>query len=204
MNEQLTRWFRQVQLIAQYGLTYTKDPFDRERFEQLRALASEMAAQLTNASTEEVTAALGLEKGPPSPKLDVRAAVFKGDGILLVRESDGLWALPGGWIDLDDSPASAAEREVKEESGYECRATKLIAVIDRNKHPHPPMLLHVYKLLFLCELTGGAAQTSLETSAIGFFRWHELPPLSTTRILESQIALAFEHRQNPALPTRFD
>ncbi len=202
--EQFTAWFRKIQLISQYGLTYSKDPFDRERFEQLGELATEMAAHLTGAPLAQVARTLALETGPPTPKLDVRAAVFDGDRVLLVKELDGLWALPGGWIDLGESPARAAEREVKEESGYDCKATKLVAVLDRDKHAHPPMLLSVYKLMFLCELTGGAAQTSIETSAVDFFPVNALPPLSVARVLEAQIALAFEHRRDPSLATVFD
>jgi ADP-ribose pyrophosphatase YjhB (NUDIX family) len=160
---------------------------------------------LTEAPPSEVERALRLEAGPPTPKLDVRAALFDGDAILLVREaSDGLWSLPGGWIDIDESPARAAERETKEESGFDCKATKLIAVWDRNRHPHPPMLLHVYKLLFLCELRGGSPKLSQETTEIGFFRADALPPLSTARVLAPQIERAFRHRESPDLPTEFD
>src|SRR3954470_465761 len=170
MNGELLKWFRQLRSISQYGKTYTKDAYDRERFESVAAVANEIATHLTGAPALEVEATLALEAGPPTPKLDVRAAVFQGDAILLVRESgDGLWSLPGGWVDIDESPARAAERETKEESGYDCKATKLIAVWDRNRHPHPPMLLHVYKLFFLCELLGGVAQRSHETTDVAFF-----------------------------------
>jgi ADP-ribose pyrophosphatase YjhB (NUDIX family) len=202
---ELLKWFRQLRSISQYGLTYTKDVYDRERFEAVLAVASELATHLTGTSALEVEAALKLEVGPPTPKLDVRAAVFQGDTILLVREaSDGLWSLPGGWMDIDESPARAAERETKEESGYDCKATKLIAVWDRNRHPHPPMLLHVYKLFFLCELVGGAATLSHETTEVAFFTLDQLPPLSTGRVLSAQIECAFRHHAQPNLPTEFD
>ncbi|MES1176901.1 MAG: NUDIX hydrolase [Myxococcales bacterium] len=205
MKTELLKWFRQLKSISQYGLTYTKDPYDRERFEAVARVASEIATRLTGATELEVEAALKLEAGPPTPKLDVRAAVFRGDAILLVRETaDGLWSLPGGWAEVDESPARSAERETKEESGYDCRATKLIAVWDRNLHAHPPMLLHVYKLFYLCELLGGEPKPSQETTEIGFFTPENLPPLSTARVLRAQIECAFRHRAEPGLPTEFD
>ena len=205
MKAELLKWFRQLRSISQYGLTYTKDVYDRERFEAVAAVATEIGTHLTNASVIEVDAALELEVGPPTPKLDVRAAVFRGDAILLVRESsDGLWSLPGGWVDIGESPARAAERETKEESGYDCRATKLIAAWDRNRHAHPPMLLHVHKLFFLCEHVGGAPALSSETTEIAFFSLGSLPPLSTARVLREQIECAFRHRAQPELATEFD
>lgn len=205
METELLDWFRRLKSISQYGLTYTKDAYDRERFEAVASVADEIAIHLTGATAVDVQAQLKLEVGPPTPKLDVRAAVFQGDAILLVREAaDGLWSLPGGWADVNESPARGAERETKEESGYECRATKLIAVWDRNLHAHPPMLLHVYKLVFLCELLGGEPKLSQETTAIGFFSLDDLPPLSIARVLRSQIECAFRHRAQPELPTEFD
>jgi ADP-ribose pyrophosphatase YjhB (NUDIX family) len=204
-NDPTAEWFRRLRVVAQYGLTYSKDAYDLERFREVAAIAEEMAERLTGRPLGDVTEALRLETGPPSPKLDVRAAVFRGDEILLVREaSDGLWTLPGGWVDLGESPAEAARREVKEESGFDCVPRKLFAVVDRNKHPHGPLLFHVYKLFFWCELTGGSETTSLETTAVGFFREDALPPLSHTRVLATQISRAFRHREQPALATEFD
>jgi ADP-ribose pyrophosphatase YjhB (NUDIX family) len=205
VTDPTAEWFRRLQVVAQYGLTYSKDPYDLERFREVAAVAEEMAARTAQLPVTVVADALRLETGPPSPKLDVRAAVFKGNEILLVREaSDGNWTLPGGWIDIGESPAEAAAREVKEESGIVCAPRKLFAVVDRNKHPHGPLLFHVYKLFFLCDLIGGEATTSLETTEVGFFAEHQLPPLSRTRVLESQISRAFRHREDPTLPTDFD
>lgn len=205
MTGQLLTWFHELQSIAQYGLTYGKDPYDRERSASVARIAAEMAAMLTGTEPLATGRALALEIGPPTPKLDVRAAVFDGPKILLAREtSDGKWSLPGGWVDVGEAPARAAERETLEETGYVCRARKLIAVWDRNRHAHPPMLMHVYKLFFWCELEGGGAKTSIETSEVGFFGLDELPELSTGRVVQAQIATAFAHRDNPDLPTEFD
>jgi ADP-ribose pyrophosphatase YjhB (NUDIX family) len=145
------------------------------------------------------------EDGYATPKIDIRAAVFDADRILLVKErSDGLWTLPGGWADVGDSPSLAAVREVKEESGFDVVVKKLAAVYDRDKHSHPPIQHHVFKIFFLCELRGGRAAESVETSAVDFFAQGNLPPLSLTRVIESQINHMFEHHRNPALPTSFD
>ena len=205
MRAALQKWFRQLRSISQYGLTYTKDPFDKERFEQVGQVASEIAARLIGAEASVVEQALRLETGPPTPKLDVRAAVFDGDRVLLVREaSDGAWSLPGGWLDVGESPAEAAKREVKEESGYDCTLLKLFAFLDRDKHGHPPMLLHVLKVFFVAELVGGQPQVSLETTEVGFFSLVDLPPLSTARVTREQLVRAYRHRENPDLPTEFD
>lgn len=204
-TDALSQWYRRLRVVAQYGLTYAKDPYDLQRFREVLAITEEMAVRLSGEPEAGVQEALRLELGPPSPKLDVRAAVFRADRILLVREaSDGLWTMPGGWVDLGDAPGDAAAREVLEESGIVCTPRKLIAVLDRSKHPHGPLLHHVYKLFFLCDPIGGELGTSLETTASDFFSLDELPALSETRVLPSQIAMAFRHQQNPELPTEFD
>ncbi|MDF3068304.1 MAG: hypothetical protein K0R38_3905 [Polyangiaceae bacterium] len=204
MNE-LSEWYRRLRTVAQYGLTYSKDPYDLERFREVLAVTEELAHALTREPPALVSEALRLELGPPSPKLDVRAAVFRDDHVLLVRETaDGLWSLPGGWVDVGDAPAGAAVREVREESGYECVARKLVAVVDWKQHSPVPQLFHCYKLLFWCELVGGKPSRSLETSECEFFALDALPPLSLARVSESIIARAFRHRAAPDLPTEFD
>jgi ADP-ribose pyrophosphatase YjhB (NUDIX family) len=203
--DELSEWYRRLRVVAQYGLTYAKDPYDLERFREVEAITEELATTLTKLEPPIVSQALRLESGPPSPKLDVRAAVFRGDEILMAREtSDGLWSLPGGWIDLGESAGAAAAREVREETGYVCEPRKLVAVLDWSRHSPVKQLFHVYKLLFWCELLGGEPQGSLETSEVGFFKADALPPLSRTRVTETQIRLAFRHRAQPELPTEFD
>jgi ADP-ribose pyrophosphatase YjhB (NUDIX family) len=131
--------------------------------------------------------------------------VFRDGAILLVKErQDGLWALPGGWADVNESPSEAVVREVFEESGYQTRAIKLLALYDRRKHAHPPHLYHIYKLFFCCELLGGTPAPSLETEAVGFFQEHALPELSIMRVTPAQIARLFEHYRHPNWPTDFD
>jgi ADP-ribose pyrophosphatase YjhB (NUDIX family) len=198
-------WVRKVQAIAQNGLTFTQDPFDRERYQQLQALVQEVLHTELGAPEALSAAFWQAEHGYATPKVDVRGAIFVDGRVLLVRErSDGRWTLPGGWVDVNDAPAAAVEREIFEESGYRARAVKLAALVDKNRHPHPPGLHHIYKLMFLCELTGGAAATSQETDAVEFFALDALPALSTGRILASQVERLYRHQLDPALPTDFD
>ena len=146
-----------------------------------------------------------MDVGYATPKVDVRAAVFREGRLLLVREKeDGCWTLPGGWADIGDSPSTAVVREVKEESGYDVKARKLLALLDRNLHGHPPIPYHAYKLFFLCDLVGGNAHAEQETDAVDFFANGEIPPLSLTRVTPAQIARLFEHSFHPEWPTQFD
>lgn len=198
-------WARKVQAIAQNGLMFTQDPFDRDRYTQLRDLAAAIVSAELAIPLGQARALWHPEEGYATPKVDVRGAIFEGDRVLLVRErDDGGWTLPGGWVDVNDSPAEAVVREIREESGYHAKAIKLAALVDRNRHPHPPSVHHIYKLLFLCERTGGTAATSIETDGVDFFPVTALPPLSTGRTLASQITRLYEHHLDRALPTDFD
>lgn len=204
-NPQWLLWARQLQTMAQTGLSYANDPYDIERYTAMRELAAEIAAHYANTDLPFVRELFAHDSGHPTPKVDVRAAVFQGETILLVRErSDGCWTLPGGWADPGESPANSVTREVREESGYEVRATKLLMFYDRDKHDHPPIAFHAYKCFFQCELLGGSAAHSSETDGVGFFRADEIPPLSLTRVTPAEIARCFEHYRNPTLPTDFD
>ena len=201
-------WARQLQAIAQCGLTFAQDPYDRERYEQIRAVAAEIMVGHSDAEPSRVAALFAAQSGYATPKVDVRAAAFRDDGsLLMVREAtDGRWSLPGGWADVNQSPREAVIREVHEESGFEVTVRKLAAVFDRSKHPHvPPRPFHVYKLFFLCEIAGGAARTSLETTEIGFFNEANLPAdISIGRVVPYQIGRMFAHYRAPELPTEFD
>ena len=200
------RWSRELIAIAQTGIEFAKDPYDVERYASVRRIGAEMlVSDSGNRSTEKVLAALEGDVGYATPKIDVRAAVIHDCKILLVREvRDGKWTMPGGWADVGDAPSGAAVREVREESGFDIRVRKLVAVLDRDKHGHPPIPHHAYKLFFLCDLIGGIATTSGETDAVDFFPQGGLPPLSLSRVLPWQVDLAFEHHRHPELPTVFD
>ena len=200
------KWAKQLQALSQNGLTYAQDPFDRERYEQIRQIAAEMLAEQAGVKIEDVLDLFVREKDYATPKVDVRGAVFKDDKILLVKErSDGKWALPGGWADVGESPSESVEREVWEESGFHVRPLRLAAVYDRGKHPHKPLMhYHIYKLFFICEITGGQATTSSETEQVAFFEESNLPELSITKILPEQIAKMFEYYRRDELPAYFD
>jgi len=151
-------WVERLQTIARAGLTYSQNTFDLDRYQQVQTLAAEILAEGLDSPIEKTEALLGNEQGYATPKLDVRGVVFKEGKILMVKEViDGEWTLPGGWVDVGEPPSLSAEREVWEESGYEVRAVKLLALYDHRKHDFRPYFFHIYKLFFLCELMGGQA-----------------------------------------------
>ena len=201
----LLEWARKLQALAQNGLTFSRDPFDRERYTQLQELAVQMLSTELAIPADQARAFWEGERGYATPKVDVRGGVFDGDQVLLVRErSDGRWTLPGGWVDVNDAPSQAVAREIHEESGYRARAVKLAALVDKNRHPHPPGVYHIYKLFFVCELAGGSPRAGAETDAVAFFPVRALPQLSTGRVLGPQIERLYQHRLDPGLPTDFD
>jgi len=201
-------WARELQAVAQTGLAFTQGAYDRLRYTQIRELAARMLAAHAGLPAPVVDSAFAAEFGYATPKLEVRGAVFRDDRILMVREvaDAGRWTLPGGWADVNLSPAECVAKEIREESGFEVRVTKLAAVHDRARHPHLPRHpFHVWKLFFVCELLGGAPATSLETSEVAFFAQHEVPAdLSVGRVLPFQVQRMFAHARDPSLPTEFD
>ena len=199
-------WSKRLQAIAQNGLTFARDPFDLERYAAILNIAAELAANGAGVDVATVKGVFEQQSGYTTPKVDMRGVVFRDDSLLLVRErTDGLWSLPGGWADPGESPAENVVREIREESGFETRAKKILAIYDRSKHPHhPPHAFHVYKVFMLCELVGGVATTSKETDAVEFFAENALPELSIGRVTAGQIRRMFEHLRNPAWPPDFD
>jgi ADP-ribose pyrophosphatase YjhB (NUDIX family) len=198
-------WAQRLQAIAQSGLSYDPHLYDRERYEAVREIAAEMMAESAGCEITPVRELFARQAGYATPKLDARGIVFRDHRILLVQErEDGGWTLPGGWADIGESPSQTTIREVREESGYETRAVKLLALYDRNLHGHPPIAFHAYRLFFLCELIGGAPAISGETSAVNWFDEDDLPPLSVSRTTAAQIHRFFEHHRHPDWPTDFD
>ncbi|GAB6926117.1 NUDIX hydrolase [Paenibacillus sp. JCM 10914] len=198
-------WAKEIQAISQAGLAYTKDIYDEERFEQLRALSVTIMQEYTDAGSEKIRELFASESGYQTPKVDVRGVIFQEGKLLLVKEkADGAWALPGGWADVGLSPVEVTVKEVKEEAGYEVRGTKLLAVLDKKFHAHPPSAFHVYKMFIQCEIIGGAAGVGVETSDVGFFHKDALPPLSEERNTREQLVRLFEYEHQPELPTWMD
>ncbi len=197
---------RELRAIAQTGLAFTADRFDRQRYERVRELAAVMLAQGSGENYEVVIEILREGWGYATPKVDVRGAAFLDNRVLLVREiSDGRWTLPGGWADVNQSAAECVVREIAEESGFVAKALKLAAVRDYHKSGHPPRNVDsIYKMFFVCEITGGSARASDETSEVAFFPRDALPPLSLGRTTAAQIDRMFHHALHPDLPTDFD
>jgi ADP-ribose pyrophosphatase YjhB (NUDIX family) len=189
MDSKWIEWAMRIQGIAQAGRTYSENVYDIERYKQLQDLAAEILAEHSDHDFDRVQELLEQETGYATPKLDVRGVVFQDDRILLVRETaDGLWSLPGGWADCYASPSENVVREIREESGYETIARRILALYDRSRHNDAlPTPFYVYKLFVLCELIGGSPTGSIETSDVGFFDLNDLPPLSAIRVTEDQI-----------------
>jgi len=204
---------RKLMALAQSGLHFSRDPYDRERYEEVARIAADLLA-LEGAPGAGVGAAALLEtwrrdKGYVTPKIEVRGAIFREnagkDQVLLVRETiDGKWTLPGGWADVNEGPRQAIEKEIVQESGYVAEVVKLAAVYDKLRHAHPPSLFHTWKLFFLCEIRGGAPRYSLETDGIEFFPLDALPELSLPRTTPAQIARMHVHYLDRNLPTDVD
>ena len=137
--------------------------------------------------------------------MDVRAAVFREGLILLVKEpGEEGWSLPGGWADVGESPSEAAARETLEESGYRVRPVRLLAAYDRDRHGHPPIPYHVYKLVFLCEILDEAPSSNVDTGEVRFFGEKDLPELSISRVTLAQVSRFFEQDRDPGRPADFD
>jgi len=198
-------WAKQLQSLAQAGLAYSKDIYDVERFELIRNISVEMLSQQTGMEMTVIKDLFASETGYATPKVDIRAVIFKDNKILMVKEnSDGSWSLPGGWADIGLTPSEVAVKEVKEESGFDVKAVKLLAVMDMKCHPHPPSPFHIYKMFIQCEIIGGQPMKGVETSAVEFFVENKLPPLSIARNTQTQIEMIFKHLYNPKEPVYFD
>ncbi len=204
MNEKWLEWAVELQSLAQAGLTYGRDVYDRERYERIREISAEMVAHQTEIPVEKVKNLFCNETGYQTPKLDTRAAIFDEDRILLVRENNGKWSLPGGWVDVNVSVKENTIKEVKEESGLNVPADRIIAVQDRAKHNHPPYAYGVCKIFVLCTVTGGCFEQNSETTEYRYFDMENLPPLSEEKNTAEQIAMCFSAYHNEQWITVFD
>jgi ADP-ribose pyrophosphatase YjhB (NUDIX family) len=202
---QWLRWAREIQALSQTGSFYTKNEFDVGRYDRLTEIAAEIISQHTALPVPELVGNFENQPGYATPKIDVRAAVFREDKLLMVQERiDHSWAMPGGWADVGDVPSQAAEREALEEAGFKVKAVRVIGVYDANRGPELA-LYHAFKLLFLCEIIGGEARTSSETLDVQFYAREAIPEGSLgSRTTLRQIEDAYAALANPSLPTMFD
>lgn len=203
-NEKWLQWAVELQSIAQVGLFYGKDKFDRERYEQIRTIAAEMISYKTEIPVEKVKDLFCNDVGYQTPKLDTRAAIFDGEKILLVKENNGTWSLPGGWVDVDISVKENVIKEVKEEAGLDVTADVVIAVQDREKHNLPVYAYKVCKVFVLCTVTGGAFEQNIETVESRYFGLDELPVLAEEKNNREQVEMCFEAYHTPNWKTLID
>lgn len=190
-NERWLQWAVELQALAQAGLFYGRDPYDRERYERIREIAAEMVSHQSDLPVEKVKDLFCGDVGYQTPKLDTRAAIFREGKILLVRESNGAWALPGGWVDVNVSVAENVRKEVKEEAGLDVEIRRVIAVQDREKHNRPVYAYKICKIFMQCEATGGAFVPNLETTGFDYFGLDELPRLAEEKNTREQIEMCF-------------
>ncbi|NDV47828.1 NUDIX domain-containing protein [Paludibacter sp. 221] len=190
---------QRIRALSQTGLFYSKDEYDKERYEELECLSNELTAILTGNDIDIIKDCFRPAEDYVTPKVDIRAVVFDdNERILMVKElADGKWSLPGGWADVGFSPKEVAVKEVKEETGLDVVAVRLLAVMDKKCHAHPPAPHYSYKIFILCKITGGEFTDVFDIQDKGFFSQDGLPPLSEERILKEQIDLMFEYHRNP-------
>lgn len=205
MNDKWIDYAIRIQSIAQAGLQYGKDKYDKERYEELRKISAEMISARTDIPIDKVYNLFCNKTGYQTPKVDTRAAVFVEGKILLVHENNGTWALPGGWCEVDQSVASNTIKEVKEETGLNVSAEKLIAVQDWRKHNVTNYAYGVVKIFVLCKYKNGEFESNIETTEIAFFEKEEIPEnLAVEKCTKEQILMCFETLENPTAPTIFD
>ncbi len=205
MNPKWLDWSQRLESLAQSGLAYAQNPFDVERYRKVAAIAREILGEHSGLSEPAVRELFAAERGYATPKVDVRGLVAEEGRVLLIREkADGLWSLPGGFADVGDAPSEAVTREIWEEAGYRTRAVRLLALFDRNRHPHRPFPFHIYKAFFLCEIQERGPLASIESSERGFFPIDALPPLSAIRVTEEQIRRVYALSRDPSAPALFD
>lgn len=197
-------WARELQFLAQAGLAYSKDKFDIERFERIREISAEIVSHKTEIPVGKVKDLFCNEKGFQTPKIETRAAIFEDDKILLVKEDDGLWALPGGWVDEMQSVKANVEKEAFEEAGVKVKAERVIALHDRNKRNEGTFIHNICKVFVLCKYISGEFKENIETTASGYFSLDNLPPLATTKTTKEQLKMCFEAKNDINWQIEFD
>jgi ADP-ribose pyrophosphatase YjhB (NUDIX family) len=196
---------KRIMALAQTGLAYADNDYERDRYKELEEISLKMMAELTGTRIPKIRPFFKENRGYQTPKVDVRAGVFRDGKILLVREkADGRWAPPGGFADIGCSPAGTAVKETREETGLKVEPIRLVAVLDKALHPHPPSPFHIYKLMFLCRERGGTVAKGWEVMDAAFFDRKKLPPLSKERITRGQIGLFYKFLEHPEMETVFD
>ena len=186
---------KKLKALADTGLLYATNEYDRERYNELHEISIELMSQVSGNDVNILTAMFAPVTDYPTVKTDVRALILSADKkqILLARESaDGKWSLPGGWADVGQSPKEVAIKEVQEETGLDVTPIALLAVFDKRKYPHPPQPFYVYKMVIYCEATSLNLQKGFDVMDVAWHDADNLPELSEDRILKSQIDLVYK------------
>jgi ADP-ribose pyrophosphatase YjhB (NUDIX family) len=205
MNTKWLQWASQLQSIAQAGLTFSANSYDLDRYEQIRNIAIDIIHEYSDIDHIKVRELFASETGYQTPKVDIRASVFKNDKILMVREKvDGNWSLPGGWADVNSSVSESAVRECLEEAGAIVKPKRIIAIHLANKHNNSLFLYTIYKIFVECELVNESFSENTETLEAGFFTIENLPELSIERNTHEQIEMCFEAKKYKVFETIFD
>ena len=204
-NNRWLQWAVELQSLAQAGLTYGKDVYDKERYTRIREISAEIMSQLSDIPVEKMKGLFCNESGYQTPKVDTRAAIFRDGKILLVHENNGTWSLPGGWCDVDQSVASNVIKESKEETGLDVSADRLIAVQDWRLHNVRNYAYGVVKIFVLCKVIGGSFAENLETTEFEYFGQDDLPEnLAVEEVTEEQIKMCFDAYHKEDWITQFD
>lgn len=203
-REKWLQWAVELQSLAQAGIFYCKDDFDKERYERIREIAVEMISYQSDIPIGKVKDLFCNEIGYQTPKIDCRAAIFQNGKILLVQENNGTWSLPGGWVDVNVSVKENVVKEVKEEAGLDVTADMVIAVQDREKHNLPVYAYKVCKIFVLCTVIGGKFEPNIETVSSSYFGMNELPVLAAEKNNAEQIKMCFEANRSENWKTFFD
>jgi ADP-ribose pyrophosphatase YjhB (NUDIX family) len=206
MNTFFFEKIKRIQTLAEIGLELSSIPYDIERYQELQEISLELLEKITDVPVEKIIPVIEERNGYKTPKVDIRAAVFnEKNQILLIQEKvDGKWAMPGGWTDISYSPAEVAEKECMEEAGIKVKATRLLAIMDKQKQKMPPAFEYVYKIFMLCEKQNDNISTGSETSDVGWFDENNIPELSQPRNTEKQINMMFQYYRGEISEVYFD
>lgn len=201
--DKIVEWAKELQSLAQAGLFYGHDIYDKERYQRIREISVEMMLMRADVSAEKIRGLFCNDEGYQTPKVDTRAAIFSDGKILLVCEK-GKWSMPGGWCEFNLSPADNIVKETKEEAGLDVHVKMVISVQDRDKHNPPPYAYGVVKIFYLCEVIGGEFIENIETSESRYFSKEELPELAEEKCNKEQILMCFEAYQSNNWTVIFD
>jgi ADP-ribose pyrophosphatase YjhB (NUDIX family) len=205
MKEKWLFWASELQSIAQAGLTFCENNYDRERYEKIRNIVIEILHEYTEMDHKKIRELFASETGYQTPKVDIRASVFNDNKILMVKEKvDGAWALPGGWADVNSSVSESAIRECKEEAGALVKPKRIVAIHMGNKHNNHNFPFTIYKIFVECELVENSFKENTETLDAQFFEADKLPELSFERNTPDQIKMCFEAKPCKVFETIFD